>query len=66
MDRSAGYSGEPYSAATGQPGASTSILDEAAAVVKDRQAKYGSPLEHWTLTVGLINRYFGTTFTPAD
>jgi len=45
---------------------SASILEEAQAVVKDRQVRYGSPLEHWTLTVALINRYFGTTFTPAD
>ena len=50
----------------GQAKVSQSILEEAQAVVKDRQARYGSPLEHWTLTVALINRYFGTTFTPAD
>ena len=42
------------------------ILEEAIQVVRDRQAKYGSPREHWSLTVRLINAYFGTDFKPQD
>ncbi len=42
------------------------ILEEAQAVVEDRQAKYGSAREHWRLTTALINAYFGTDFAPAD
>ena len=42
------------------------LLEEAAAVVKDRQEKYGPPGQHWGLTVRLINTYFGTIFKPED
>ncbi len=42
------------------------ILEEAQAVVRDRQSKYGSPGMHWALTVTLINAYFGLHLQPAD
>lgn len=42
------------------------ILEEALVVVKDRQATYGPPLEHWGMTIRLINARFGTTFRAED
>jgi len=42
------------------------ILEEANAVVKDRQAAYGSPVRHWGRTVALVNAHFGTRFAPED
>jgi hypothetical protein len=36
------------------------MLMETIDVIKERQAKYGSPLDHWTRTVGMINAAFGS------
>jgi hypothetical protein len=35
------------------------MLMEAIDVVQQRRAKYGSPLDHWRRTVGMINAAFG-------
>jgi hypothetical protein len=42
------------------------ILEEAAAVVQDREQKYGPPGQHWGLTVALINCYFNIKLRPED
>lgn len=36
------------------------MLRETIEVVQQRRAKYGSPLEHWTKTVGMLNAAFGS------
>jgi hypothetical protein len=35
------------------------MLLETIDVIQQRRAKYGSPLDHWTKTVGMINAAFG-------
>ena len=42
------------------------LLLDAAAAVRDRRQKYGPPLEHFRITVALINAAFGTSFRPED
>lgn len=45
---------------------SEQLLLDAAAAVRDRRKKYGPPLEHFRITVALINAAFGTNFKPED
>jgi hypothetical protein len=42
------------------------MLLDAAAAVRDRRRRYGPPKDHFTITVGLINAAFGTSFRPED
>lgn len=42
------------------------LLMDAAAAVRQRRATYGPPGDHFTITVGLINAAFGTSFKPED
>jgi hypothetical protein len=42
------------------------MLLDAAAAVRDRRRRYGPPRDHFTITVGLINAAFGTSFRPED
>lgn len=35
------------------------MLREVIAVINQRRASYGSPLEHWLRTVGMLNAAFG-------
>jgi hypothetical protein len=42
------------------------LLLDAAAAVRDRRQKYGPPLEHFKITVALVNAAFGTNFRPED
>jgi hypothetical protein len=42
------------------------LLLDAAAAVRDRRKKYGPPLEHFKITVALVNAAFGTSFRPED
>ena len=42
------------------------MLLDAAAAVRDRRRRYGPPLDHFTITVNLINARFGTSFRPED
>lgn len=42
------------------------MLLDAAAAVRDRRRRYGPPLDHFTITVNLINAAFGTAFKPED
>ena len=42
------------------------ILEDAAEAVKDRQATYGHPADHWRLTTALVNARFGTNFKAED
>jgi hypothetical protein len=45
---------------------SEQLLLDAAAAVRDRRQKYGPPLEHFKITVALVNAAFGTSFRPED
>ncbi len=42
------------------------LLLDAAAAVRDRRQKYGPPLQHFKITVALVNAAFGTSFKPED
>ena len=42
------------------------MLLDAAAAVRDRRRRYGPPVDHFTLTVALINARYGTSFKPED
>jgi hypothetical protein len=42
------------------------LLLDAAAAVRDRRQKYGPPLQHFKITVALVNAAFGTNFRPED
>jgi len=42
------------------------ILEDAAEAVKDRQATYGHPADHWRLTTDLVNARFGTSLKAED
>lgn len=36
------------------------MLRQTIAVIQQRRAKYGAPLDHWTRTVGMLNAAFGS------
>ena len=42
------------------------LLLDALDAVRDRRGKYGPPINHFSITVRLVNAAFGTTFTESD
>lgn len=42
------------------------LLLDALDAVRDRRGKYGPPINHFSITVGLVNACFGTSFTESD
>lgn len=42
------------------------LLLDALDAVRDRRGKYGPPVNHFRITVRLVNAAFGTTFTESD
>lgn len=42
------------------------LLLQAAEAVRQRRLTYGPPLDHFRITVALVNAAFGTSFTPQD
>jgi hypothetical protein len=42
------------------------LLLDALDAVRDRRGKYGPPINHFSITVRLVNACFGTSFTESD